>query len=288
LKSTRFTEEYQRFALSDVQAIVVTALPDRTVSQVAAAGAAILWTLGMLAVSSTYAKAFFAVTGVLALAWVIVDIARGQRCRCYLHTAVSRELLVPVSRLRTARMFLTQVQPAIEAVQGRLSPEEIAALEQPGGPAPVDQPPEVPSAPGYLPEAVFALFLIDALLVLIDQRYPKLESGNILITTFFAEAVLVVVALIRRGARDPRRIIYGVMIVAILCMGWDLVGLTRSLGTWLTLIMDSAKKSRPPQPQPVFGWAWSHGAAVFAAGWRMVAGPLGLALAYFERRTGHK
>src|ERR1700693_2416117 len=63
LKSTRFTEEYQRFAFYDIQALVVPAWPDRTVSQVAAAGAAILWSLGMLAVSSMFSKGFFAVTG---------------------------------------------------------------------------------------------------------------------------------------------------------------------------------------------------------------------------------
>ena len=40
-------------------------------------------------------------------------------------------------------------------------------------------------------------------------------------TTFFAEFVILVVALIRRPGRDPRRFIYALMAVAMVCMGWD-------------------------------------------------------------------
>src|SRR6266849_5352271 len=69
VKSTRFAEEYQRFALADIQAITLTEMH------------------GLL----------------------------GTRCRCYLHTAVSRELLRPVSRVRIARRFLARLRPAIEA-----------------------------------------------------------------------------------------------------------------------------------------------------------------------------
>jgi hypothetical protein len=63
VKSARFTEQYQRFSLTDIQAIVITNLPDRTALQTAAAVAAILWMLGYFAVSLVFAKWFFAVTG---------------------------------------------------------------------------------------------------------------------------------------------------------------------------------------------------------------------------------
>ena len=32
VKSSRFAEQYQRFAFANIQAIVITALPDRTVN----------------------------------------------------------------------------------------------------------------------------------------------------------------------------------------------------------------------------------------------------------------
>src|SRR6266851_2934651 len=125
VKSSRFIEQYQRFAFSDIQAIVITTLPDRTVFQVAGAAVAIAWISAVLAVTSLFAKAFFAITGALGLAAMLADIMRGPRCRCYLHTAVSRELLAPVSRTRTAAAFLSKLKPAIEAVQGSLPVEGV-------------------------------------------------------------------------------------------------------------------------------------------------------------------
>ena len=116
---------------------------------------------------------------------------------------------------RTARAFLDRIRPEIEAIQGSLSAEAAAELAQPRGSTLLDQPPEVPRAPGYLPEALFTLFLADAALIWLDLRFPKAQLAGALLTTFFGEALLVGVALFRRGNRDPRRVIYGLMIVAI-------------------------------------------------------------------------
>jgi len=281
LKSTRFVEEYQRFAFSDIQAIVVTRLPERTVFHVGAVATAIAWTLGALAVSSIFAKGFFGVTGVLALAAIFADIARGPRCRCHLYTAVSRELLAPVSRMRTAAAFLSQLRPEIEAVQGRLPSEVIGLTDPVGAPEPVERPPDVPDAPGYLPEALFALLLVNALLVLMDIRFPQTEASSVLLSTFAAEVVIGVVALFRQ-ARDPRRFIFILVIVAILCMGWDMVGLGRSVGTWFGAIAESARRQQ--STPPTFSWAPSQQAAMFAYGWRLAAGVIGLGTAYYERR----
>src|SRR5579862_3831897 len=85
--SSRFSETYQRFAFSDIQAIVVTESPDRTVPQIAAAALAILWTLAALTPASIFARGFFLATGAIAFAAVLVDLLRGPRCRCHLQTA---------------------------------------------------------------------------------------------------------------------------------------------------------------------------------------------------------
>jgi hypothetical protein len=280
VKSSRFTEQYQRFALADIQAIVVTALSDRKALQSAGAGAAILWALALLTVSSVFAKVFFAVTGAIGLAVVLIDVARGPRCRCHLHTAVSRELLAPVGRIRTAQKFLAVIEPAIEAVQGRLAPGAVPAVLP--GPAPVsDQPPEVPSAPGYLPEVLFGLFLLNAVVILVDSRFPRSEASNILPTTMFGEAFLLIVALIRRGSRDPRKVIYALMVVAIGLVGWDAVGVVRNIGGWFVALADAGRHGRPPMriPLNVVG----PGNTLFAAGWRMALGVAGLIAAWMER-----
>lgn len=286
VKSTRFAEHYQRFALADIQAIVITNLPDRTVFQVAGVGVAIVWMLLLLTVSSTLAKVFFAVTGALALAVVLIDIARGPRCRCHLHTAVSREVLAPVSRVGTARKLLATIQPAIEGFQGSLPVEGIVEVQASTAAATSDKPPEVPQAPGYLPEVLFALFLLDAALVLIAWRFPHSEVGNILPTTFFSEIVILVVALLRRGQRDPRRFIYALMIAAIFCAGWDAVGLARSLGSWMGAIMESARRNKGTMPPLLSMTGFQFGGVVFAASWRMVAGVIGLLAAWMERPAG--
>ena len=276
VKSTRFTEHYQRFALADIQALVVTELPDRIPLQIALGGAALLWTLAALAVSSLFAKGFFLITGAIAIAAVIVDIARGPRCRCHLHTAVSRELLAPVGRIKKAQTFLDQARTAIEAVQGHI---EHLPAEPVYRTALADRPPEVPHSPGYLPEIVFMLFLLDAALVLADLRFPRNQIGSALPTTFFAEIVLVIVALIRRAGRDSRQVIYGVMVAALFCIGWDAVNLTRS---FTALAMEASHL--PPPTRLMVSWEpLAHGEAIFAAAWRIGAGVLGLVSAYLSR-----
>src|SRR5580704_13928210 len=105
--SSRLTEKYQRFSLADIQAIVVSDGPDRIILQTLAVLASIAWGAGAFAVDLAFGKWFFAVTGFLFLALAILDIARGPRCRCFLHTAVSRWPLRPVSRQRIAGKFLT-------------------------------------------------------------------------------------------------------------------------------------------------------------------------------------
>jgi hypothetical protein len=287
VQNSRFAEHYRRFALADIQAIVITTLPDRMPWQILVVSASLLWTAALFVVGALFWKIFFAVTGALAIAISIADIARGPRCRCHLYTAVSRELLAPVSRVRRARAFLGRVQPAIEAHQGVLLPERLASLTPPGGP-PAEAPPEVPSAPGYLPEILFGLFLLNAVFVLAAFTFPRAQLGNVLPETFFGEFVILVFAFIRRPGRDPRRFIYALMAVAIVCMGWDAYGLGRSFIIYMGSVFEQARRGKAAPPS-MTGWmAFQHAPAVFAASWRAAAGFIGLAAAFIERGSARK
>lgn len=278
--SSRFVEQYQRFALPDIQAIVVTAMPDQTLLQTAAGATAISWTLLLLVVSSVFAKVFFAVTGTIALLAVLIDVLRGQRCRCHLHTTVSREFLVPVSRIATARKVLDTVRPAIEMVQGPLPPETV--FETPSATATPDRSSELPHARGYLPEVLFSLFLVNALAIMLNARFPRLEAANVLPTTLFCEFFVLIVALVRRGSRDPRRIIYALMVLAIALVGWDAIGVTRHFGNWwLSLVMDIGRRGSPPvgiAPPVMF----DQKDVLLAAAWRIALGLAGLLAARLE------
>ncbi len=294
VRSTHFTEHYQRFALADIQAVVITEEPSRTPLQAALGATALLWMLAFLLVSSTFAKGFFLISGGFALLWVIVDMARGPRCRCHLHTAVSRELLPPVARMRKARAFLTKLQPAIEAVQGAVATEQIPALEERTSAfaagsgaalAAADQPPEISPEPGYLAEAVFGVFLINAVLILSSvllRRNSQLVT-NVLPTTLFAEILVAIVALLRRGSRDPRRFIYPLILIALVGMGWDLVVMVRHFGGYISSVVGASQRGAAP-PLITFWSAFDRSHAFVAAAWRSVAGALGLAAALWERQ----
>jgi hypothetical protein len=292
LRSTGFRQDYLRFALADIQALVVAEMPSRLPLQAALGATAVLWMLAFMLVASAFAKGFFLVIGGIALALVIADVARGPRCRCFLHTAVSRELLAPIARMRTARKFLERIQPAIEAVQGSVVLDQVQELEDRSssqsldGPraATLDRPPEIARQPGYLPETVFGVFLINAGLILASVlfRYPQVM--NALPTTLFAEILLVIVALFRRGSRDSRRYIYFLMTVALVGIGWDAVLFAQSFGHWIASVAEAGQRGRPAPFVPLTSWtAFQRGHGIIAASWRTAAGLIGLAGSYFER-----
>jgi hypothetical protein len=272
----RFSEEYKRFAFADIQSIVVTESPSRVILQVIMILAALTWMALSLTVHSPFGKWAFIVTGLLMLLWPIIDIARGPRCRCFLHTSVSRELLEPVSRISTAVAFLAAIRPRIEAAQGVLT-----SIPEPSPPSEAP-PPELVSTPGYLPELLFGTFLINALLIWLSMHYPKIQQiPGVMINTMLAEILLIVVSLVRRKGRDERIIIYVVMVLAIIGIGYDVSTVAREVVGWFMDTIEKAKtgKSNPPAFSFFFGKA-----GVIAYSWRIAAGVIGLAAAFYERR----
>jgi hypothetical protein len=119
--------------------------------------------------------------------------------------------------------------------------------------------------------------------VLINLRFPRTDVASILPTTVFAEVVILIVALVRRGKHDPRRVIYVLMVAAIFCVGWDSWGLLQSLGTMMGSMIDAARRGRPGAFAFTTWTPFNHGAALFAALWRMGAGAAGLLAAWLER-----
>lgn len=284
VRSTRFREQYWRFALADIQAIVVTELAPRVPIQVVLAACAIAWSMIALAISGWFFRGFFLVSGGVWLLFVILDIARGPRCRCYLHTAVSRELLAPVNRTAIARRFLDQIQPAIEAVQGSIPPEQLPQMEERvSPPAPVDEPPAIAEKPGYLAEVVFGVFFANAAAILVGVFARRSQANNILISTLPGEMLLTVVALFR-GSRDPRRYIYFLLGAALVGMGWDVVDFFRVFVRLFQAAVDAGAHGHPAPVGLLSDAVFPRAHAFLAAGWRIAAGSVGFALAYFERK----
>ena len=236
-----------------------------------------MWTLIAFAVSSLFAKIFFVATGALALAFVIRDIARGPRCHCHLYTAVSRERLEPVNRQRTARAFLAELRPAIEAVQGAIAADRVLEAPAPSAQS-FDSPPK--SAAARIPSSfVFGLFLVNAVLLLVDVRFPRSQAASVLLTTVFGELALIVFALVRRPGRDPRRVIYGVMIVALWLIAWDAFDLARS---FYQVVAEASRHGNSVAFDATWN-PWGQKRALISAAWRVAAGAVGLIASDIER-----
>lgn len=282
LNSSQFAEDYKRFAFSDIQSIVITELPSRLVPQIIMVLASLAWMALWFAVDILFFRWFFVITGALALSVAIRDIVRGPRCRCFLHTRVSRELLAPVSRMKIAAKFLATVRPMTEAVQGSLAPQQLDTIATPFTPS-EPEPPTLNSTPGYLPEVLFGLFLMDALLIWASVRFTKIpEISGILTSTLFAELLLIVVAFIRRKGRDARFIIYVLIALSLLGLAYDSVTVAKHLGGWYMTVLDKAKNS---DKSVTFITLFTAGTgATVAWAWRAAAGVLGLAAAFWERR----
>lgn len=147
VKSYRFHEEYKRFHLRDVQAIVVAKTPRFHISTRSLFIGA-LWSFAYL-LASVNARfeflkpALYMVAAGLVAAWLLISAAFS--CRCRILTAVSLDELPSIYRTWTARRFLAKVEPRIAEVQGRVEGNWAEVLEAIGaaralGPASVAVP----------------------------------------------------------------------------------------------------------------------------------------------------
>jgi hypothetical protein len=281
VNSNRFVERYQRFAFSDIQAIVVSEGGRRAVWQAAAASvcfAASIW------VQLTFGKGFFAALGLAALVLAILDIAHGPRCRCVLQTAVSGERLYPISRMRTARSFLATITPAIETVQGSVPADELvarAAMTPPQitlvGPTP--QPPAIDRPLSYTPEVLFGLLMLDSVLMLVALQSTISVAFGLLPTIYVAEFLIGILALVQSRTRSATSVV--VLIAAFLCIAIDPFALS-GIAAWPGLVAVFRQPSAGAAP-------WNNRVTasgttlLLAVGWRALMAVSGLVVCHFER-----
>ncbi len=142
VKSRWFREEYKRFYLRDIQAVVVAPCARFSISMpmllVVLAG---LFSIAFLLSSADGAWAI----GLLVMVAVWLTISIGLGCRCRLYTAVSTDDLPSLYRTFAARRFLTEIQPLIDQVQGVVDANWVAAEVSNAGPAPAAMAPNAVS-----------------------------------------------------------------------------------------------------------------------------------------------
>jgi hypothetical protein len=132
VRSAWFREEYKRFYLRDIQAIVVADCPRFHVSA-PMLWFALAWLIALAALPSAYDSAWlFASLGMVA-AWLVISMRAS--CRCRLYTAVSKDDLPSLYRTWSARRFLREVQPLVAQVQGVVDATWADAEGSAAGPA---------------------------------------------------------------------------------------------------------------------------------------------------------
>ena len=279
LKTTFYREQYKRFAFSDIQAIVVSEGPRRVWWMLM--GAVLLVSLGFF-LWINFGKWFFAGVGLVAIVIASIDFLSGPRCRCVLHTGVSRERLPSVSRLRAARKLLAVITPLIESVQGHLPNETVsqalATVELPQEPplvAPIN-PPEVRRSHGYIGEVFFGLLFVDSLLLWTIMRSMVAGALGLLFLIYSAELLLGIVAMIRAHSR---RLISSLLLIPAFVL--VIVDLIRWSGpeAWHS-ILGGLALNPPKFDTPIH--ANSH-IVLLTVGWRAAAGLVGFAMCMLER-----
>jgi hypothetical protein len=226
--SRMYKEDYRRFYLRDIQAIVVARRP-RFVISMRSVIIALLWVIPWIfwvALPDGFGLAWWGVAAALVAAWLIFSFFFS--CNCRLYTAVSNHSLPSLYRTWTASKFLDEVKPWIDEVQGRLEENWAEAVEGaaagPGVPAnaPASAAVNAAEAPHAGNSSPACMVLIASLLgaatmdLLSLHKFSSLAmwAVNSLKLVQIASALLVMVQRQRRIIRAPmQRVAIAVLVL---------------------------------------------------------------------------
>lgn len=252
----RFVEEYQRFDLREIQAIVITK-QRRFVIPVywVAFSAALLITVivGKVRGNSALTDTAWATLALLGIYWLATSLFGS--CSCQLQTAVGAYALPGLYRLRPAQRVLQTLEARISEVQGIL-PEDWTADDLPDvTPHALDETPATSATRTAMMIAVAAclMLLIDALSSW-HARAPSVSKGfrivNVLITLIAIVLPIVAIAVSRRDQLfRPLRILF---IVAVFAVGFANYG--SAVVTVVLAAFQAARQQPPLQMADFFYW----------------------------------
>jgi len=117
-----YTESYKRFYYKDIQAITVYKTADSIIWSVFFAICTSISILIALMIDSlTFSIVFVWIPVGLFLVLFLVNVLRGPTCITHLYSAVTKEKLLSLSRMRSAQSVMNTLRPFIDTAQGTLS-----------------------------------------------------------------------------------------------------------------------------------------------------------------------
>lgn len=209
VESVFFKESYKRFYYNDIQSIVL----QRT-------GTHLIWTFVWGALALLFGAIAFWVPGpphvsgtfmVIFLAALLMNIIMGPSCSVYLQTAVQRQKILSLKRVRTANKVMTRIKAFVEKQQGvwekqksvdaqkaMLNFAPTASVGAPGT-SPAGTSEKVPQGPfnPLLHQILFGLFLVMGIFGCIQLLLKSLPLGLMETLMHGAAQIMVIVVLVR-------------------------------------------------------------------------------------------
>jgi hypothetical protein len=269
VRGTRFVEEYRRFYFKDIQSLQLA----RTFR---------LGSIGWLITVPLICGWAALIIPWLRAAWVALAagyllarlyFAKQNGCCCYIQTAVSREELPSLFRVRAARAVFERLGQRIEKIQGTL-PSDVEPL---AGEAPISWP-EAPASPHiaepadnsrkaarsvYLALTAFLLFLVNA-----AQTYQNLK-GPVQVTGSMWLALAAILLIIAVGSASLASLLSALGIRKLKALRIWMVGSLFLIGAvlFLTLMLYPVVTlvAHSPARQQLWGWAIGIDMALCAA-----------------------
>jgi hypothetical protein len=210
--STGFSEDYKRFYFSDIQAIITRRTRRWTTWSIILTLMIACSSMGALFLEGESFHILFWILSGTFLVFLLANIFRGPTCICHIMTAVQQEQLPSLNRLRVARKVIEMLRPAIERVQGRLSPEE-ATIDQNEGillPTRTLRQPrtkghEIRHDDGTIHMMAFALILLDGILTGLNLLHHTVIMATVSSLLTAGYCVCIVAALVKQRESDIPR-----------------------------------------------------------------------------------
>lgn len=211
VEAVLFQERYKRFYYKDIQAVVMSRTKRHLVWSSIWGGLALAFALIVIFSSGTA----YVSSGFLALfaALLIVNFMMGPACRVHIQTAVQIQHLRSLKRMPSANKAMNRIKLLVEAAQGKLDRDAMAATAATAGASPrlahapglvsvsQSQADEITGKFNPLPHRIlFSLLLALGTLGLVQFGVKSLPIG-ILETLLHAAAQIMVIVAVVRGFR---------------------------------------------------------------------------------------
>lgn len=226
VRSTRFSEEYRRYYLRDLQAICVQQQPPRSwVPHALTAGAGVLFTAGLFRLGH---PVWATLLGIVVIVYALAIWLRSD-CEVWIQTAGGTDRLPSLCRTRPVAKAIALIHArAAEAQNANAETELAAVLASPpplpsAAPQPAPAPPRLPGTAAPSPHSAyvfaFALLLAVGILKASDALSPAWLPWVTLPIAYVAFLLAAVVPLIRRGIARLARMQTAAVLTSLAVVG---------------------------------------------------------------------